>query len=319
MVDPTVGFVGAGTLDKGLALALNAYGYRVVVSSRSPASAWDLAARIPGCEPLSTPQEVAARCELVVITTPDESIGRVAAQVRWWPGQGVVHCSGARSMEVLEPVAALGAVTGSLHPFQTFACLDSPEEAVERFNGIVFAVEGAGWLLDLLKDIASRLGGRALVLKPEDRSLYHASAVMSCGYLVALLKASADLWREMGLPTEEALSAPLSHSSQYLGQPGGLGVRSQCDRPPGPGRYRDPQGAPGGIGSQTTPSRPPLLSPGPAVSAAGQGQSWGGAAGCDSGNAHRIPVKASFAGSTLARSRKGELWPAASPQETSPA
>lgn len=118
-------------------------------------------------------------------------------------------------MQVLEHAADLGAVTGSLHPFQTFACLNSPEEAVERFRGISFAVEGEGWLLGLLKGMASRMGGRAMVMKPEDRALYHASAVMSCGYLVALLKTAADVWREMGFPTEEVLAAllPIARST----------------------------------------------------------------------------------------------------------
>ena len=224
MDDPGIGFVGSGTLGKGLALALNAHRYKVVaVSSRSLASARDLAARIPGCEALSSPQEVAARCDIVFITTPDEAIGHVATQVRWRDGQGVLHCSGAESLEVLEPAAAMGAVAGSLHPFQTFACLDSPEAAVERFKGISFAVEGEGWLLGLLKDMASRLGGRALVVKPEDRALYHASAVMSCGYLVALLKASADLWKEMGFLSEDALSALLPIARSTLENLGGSG------------------------------------------------------------------------------------------------
>ena len=228
----SIGFVGAGTLGKGLAMALRAHRYKVVaVSSRSLASAQDFAARIPSCEALSSPQEVAGQCDLVFITTPDEAIGHVASQVRWRDGQGVLHCSGAKSLQVLESAADLGALTGSLHPFQTFACLDSPEEAVERFKGISFAVEGDGWLLDLLKDMAVRLGGRAMVVKPEDRALYHASAVMSCGYLVALLKASADLWKEIGFPSEEALPAILPIVRSTLENVGGSGFSPSVTGP----------------------------------------------------------------------------------------
>ena len=216
MDDPVIGFIGAGAVGKGLALGLASSEYRVLaVSSRSLASAQGLAARIPGCEALSDHQQVADRCDLIFITTPDEAIGQVASQVLWHRGQGVVHCSGAESLEILEPAAGAGAITGSFHPFQTFACLETPEEAVERMEGTTFSVEGRGWVLDTLKEMASRLGGRAILLSPEDRAIYHASAVMSCGHLVALVKAAVDVWESMGVPQEEALPIilPLARST----------------------------------------------------------------------------------------------------------
>ncbi|MCE2462424.1 MAG: DUF2520 domain-containing protein [Dehalococcoidia bacterium] len=216
MDDPIVGFIGAGAVGKGLALGLASSGYRVLaVSSRSLSSAEGLAARIPGCLALSDPQKVADRCDLIFITTPDEAIEQVASQVLWHRGQGVVHCSGAESLGILDPAAGAGAITGSFHPFQTFACLETPEEAVERMEGSTLSVEGRCWILDTLKEMASRLGGRAILLSPEDRAIYHASAVMSCGHLVALVKAAVDVWESMGVPQEEALPIilPLAKST----------------------------------------------------------------------------------------------------------
>ena len=210
MDDLTIGFIGAGTLAGGLSMALAAREYRVAaVSSRSHSSAESLATRIPGCQPVSDAQELADRCRLVFITTPDDTIGGVATQVVWSRGQGVVHCSGAQSLEALEAARRLGATTGSFHPFQTFACLKTPQEAMERLDGASFAVEGEGWLLDFLKKLASDLGGKAIAIKPEDRAIYHISAVMSCGYLVALLNAATHLWSEMGITRDEALSSML--------------------------------------------------------------------------------------------------------------
>ena len=128
----------------------------------------------------------------------------------------MVHCSGAVSLGVLEPAAKRGALTGSFHPFQTLACLETPEEAVERLEGATFAVEGEGWVRGCLETMASRLGGRAVRLKGEDRALYHASGVLGCGYLVALLKAAADMWQAMGVPEEEALPAVLDLAGSTL-------------------------------------------------------------------------------------------------------
>ena len=232
MDDPVIGFIGAGAVGNGLALGLSSRGYKVlVVSSRSLSSAQDLAAGIPGCEALPDAQAVADRCNLVFITTPDEAIDRVTSQVSWHRGQGVVHCSGAESLGILEPAAGAGAIIGSFHPFQTFACLETPEEVVERMEGTTFSVEGHGWVLDTLKDMASRLGGRAIRLSPEDRAIYHASAVMSCGHLVALIKAAADVWQSMGIPQEEALPIILPLAKSTLANVSRAGVDASLTGP----------------------------------------------------------------------------------------
>ena len=206
----SIGLIGAGTLGKSLALGLATAGYRVTaVASRTYASAETLAEMIPGCTAVRQAQELVDRCDLVFVTTTDEAVSRVVADLRWSPGQGVAHCSGSGSLDLLLPAVRMGARCGSLHPFQTFAGIVAPQDALERFRGITFAVEGDGWLLETLEGVAVDLGGRVIRLNANDRSLYHASAVMSCGYLVALLKAAAEIWRHIGVTEEEGVQAML--------------------------------------------------------------------------------------------------------------
>ena len=232
MDDLRIGFIGAGTLGKGLALALASRGYQVVAaSSRSRSSAEDLAARIPGCEAKSGPQDVADGCSLVFITTPDEVIAQVASQVSWRSGQGVVHCSGAESIDILDHASKRGAFAGSFHPYQTFACLESPDEALDRLTGTSFSVEGHGWLLELLEKLATDLGGRAIRLRPEDRAIYHASAGMSSQYLVALLKSAADMWKGMGIGEDEALSIILPLARSTLTNVSRVGIEASATGP----------------------------------------------------------------------------------------
>ena len=210
MSDPRIGFIGAGTLATGLAMAFASRGYCVAaVTSRTPASAHRLAAKVPGCRVEVDAVDLARRCEVVFITTSDRAIGLVASSVQWRPGQGVVHCSGSQSLAPLECAAAAGASIGSFHPFQTLACLETPEQALDRLAGVTYAVEGCGWVVEFLEEAATRLGGRAVRLTPEDRPLYHASAVLACGFLVTLLKVSADVWQEAGFSRDEAYAALL--------------------------------------------------------------------------------------------------------------
>ena len=206
--NPAIGFIGVGILGKGLALALAARGYRVVAAhSRSKSSADSLAGRVPDCRVFTTAQELSDAADLVFITTPDSAIGQVAAAVAWRPGQGVVHCSGATSTEVLQPAFRQGALTGALHPLQTFAGLDEPEDAAARLSSVTFAVSGQGWLASFLQELASELGGRPVSISNADRPLYHAAAVLACPLLAAVMQAAVEVWQAMGFTAEQAVES----------------------------------------------------------------------------------------------------------------
>jgi predicted short-subunit dehydrogenase-like oxidoreductase (DUF2520 family) len=200
-----IGFIGAGTVGTALAARLAGRGYPVVaVSSRRRASAQKLAQAIKGCRVFDSNQAVADNAELVFITTPDDAIARVAAQVNWHPGQSVVHCSGADSVDILEPAREAGARVGAFHPLQTFA---SPQQAVENMPGSTFALEADEPLLGTLKEMAAALDGQWVELKAKDKVLYHAAAVFACNYMVTLTKLATDLWQSFGVSPPQATRA----------------------------------------------------------------------------------------------------------------
>jgi predicted short-subunit dehydrogenase-like oxidoreductase (DUF2520 family) len=200
-----IGFIGAGTTGTALAVRLAQHGYPVTaVSSRSLTSAEKLAARVSGCKVYSGAQEVADIAQLVFITTPDDTISKVAAEVRWHDGQSLVHCSGAHSVDVLEPAKQRGAKTGCFHPLQTFASVD---QAIDNIPGSTFAIEAKEPLASILKDIATALEGDWVILKAGDKVLYHAAAVIACNYLVTLVKLATDLWQTFEVPPAQATKA----------------------------------------------------------------------------------------------------------------
>src|SRR3972149_6263332 len=140
-----VGFIGAGTVGTALAVRLKEKGYPVVaVASRSRTSAERLAAKVSGPRVCETINEVPKQAELVFITTPDDTIAKVAAQVNWPSGVRVVHCSGAHSLDVLEPATRAGALPGGFHPLQTFASVD---HAIGNIPGSTFGLEAQEPLL----------------------------------------------------------------------------------------------------------------------------------------------------------------------------
>lgn len=200
-----LGFIGAGTVGTALAARLAGRGYSVVsVSSRSRASAQKLAQAAGGCRVFGSNQAVADNAELVFITTPDDAIAPVAAEISWHPGQSVVHCSGADSTDILKPAKEAGAKVGAFHPLQTFA---SPRQAMENIPGSTFALEAEEPLLGILKDMAAALDGNWVELKAKDKVLYHAAAVFACNYMVTLVKLATDLWQTFGVPPPQATKA----------------------------------------------------------------------------------------------------------------
>jgi predicted short-subunit dehydrogenase-like oxidoreductase (DUF2520 family) len=202
---PTIGFIGAGTTGTALAVRLAQHGYQVIaVSSRSSTSAEKLAARISGCKVYNAAQEVADTARLVFITTPDDTISKVAAEVQWHKGQSVVHCSGAHSVDILESAKQRGANTGCFHPLQTFASVD---QAIDNIPGSTFAIEAEQPLSSALKEMAAALEGDWVTLKAGDKVLYHAAAVFACNYLVTLVKLATDLWQTFEVPPAQATKA----------------------------------------------------------------------------------------------------------------
>lgn len=202
-----IGFIGAGTTGTALAVRLSQKGCPVVaVSSRTLSSAQKLAGLVPNCRVCPTAQELAHVAELVFITTSDDVIAQVCAEVQWHAGQNVVHCSGAHSVDILEPARRFGANVGSFHPLQTFADV---KQAIENLPGSTFALEAEEPLMSTLKELTSLLKGRWVELKPGDKVLYHAAAVFACNYLITLVKLALDLWQNFGVSPKEATKALL--------------------------------------------------------------------------------------------------------------
>ena len=202
---PKVGFIGAGTVGTALALRLSQHRYQIAaVASRNLTSAQKLAEMLNNCRICKTPQEVADVAQFVFITTPDDFISRVAAEIHWHVNQSVVHCSGADSVDILAPAKQLGAEVGCFHPLQTFA---SVSQAISNLPGSTFAIEAEEPLLSTLKEMARALDGDYVELKAGDKVLYHVAAVFACNYVVTLVKLATDLWQTFGVSRAQATKA----------------------------------------------------------------------------------------------------------------
>ena len=220
--DSRVGFIGAGMVGKSLAVALTSRRYKVVAAaSRTYASAEALAALVPGCVAYCSPQDAVDASDVVLITSSDDAIGAVASIIAWRKGHGVAHCSGVTSLDALESAAGQGALTGAIHPLQTFSSVD---DAQTTLPGTTFAIEGGPEIRAYLERMARDLGGNPLFLRPEDKPLYHATVVMMGGLLSGMFGHVADLWSHFGIDRDEALKAITPIAQGIVTTVGAVGI-----------------------------------------------------------------------------------------------
>ncbi len=200
-----IGFIGSGAVGGSLAVALSLKGYKVVAAaSRTFASAQSLAKRIPGCKAHESAQALVDRCDFAFITTSDDAIRPVVSSLMWREGQGVAHCSGAASLDVLGHAVEQGAMAGAFHPLQAFS---SVENGVRSIPGITFGIEGDGEMRDFLKEMALNLGANPIFVRSEDKALYHLSGVMIGNLLTEYIAIAAQLWEHLGMTRADGVKA----------------------------------------------------------------------------------------------------------------
>jgi predicted short-subunit dehydrogenase-like oxidoreductase (DUF2520 family) len=202
-----IGFIGVGPVGTAFGVRLAQLGYEVIgVYDLNREAAQRFAGRVAGCQVYEEAQALVDAAEVIFITTPDDIIPKVARQLEWHKGQTVLHCSGATSVEALEPAGEKGAMVGSIHPCQTFAGVD---QAIENLPGSTFAIEAEEPVKSLLTEMARALDGDCVYLTAEDKALYHAAACIACNYFITLVKLATDLWQHFGKSTDEATKAYL--------------------------------------------------------------------------------------------------------------
>jgi predicted short-subunit dehydrogenase-like oxidoreductase (DUF2520 family) len=130
---------------------------------------------------------------LVILCVPDDVIAEVAATITPDANRVVAHVSGSRNLDVLAPHRR----AGSLHPLMA---LPSGSEA-ERLIGATYCVAGD----ELVREVALSLEGRLITLRDDQRTIYHAAAVVASNHLVALMGQVRTLAESIGLSLEDFL------------------------------------------------------------------------------------------------------------------
>jgi predicted short-subunit dehydrogenase-like oxidoreductase (DUF2520 family) len=226
---PIIGIIGAGAVGTALGVALTRAGWPIhAVASRDADRRERFRSLVGINRAFSEPTALAEEVELIIVAVPDDAIASVAAEIRMYGGQAMIHTSGVLGPEVLAPAMAAGTQIGSFHPLVAFADL---ERAVAALNGATIAIEGDDQLAALLAEMAEALGAVPVRLALGAKAAYHAAAVLAAGGFVALLDAIAELGRVAGLDEAGSLAIYGPLIEQTLGNARALGIQASLTGP----------------------------------------------------------------------------------------
>jgi len=205
-----IGVVGAGRVGAVLSAALRRAGHEVVAAAGESTASHDrIAALLPGVRN-AKPTDVARACDLLLLTVPDDMLENVVNQLvgagAIRRGQVVCHTSGRHGLAVLASATAIGARPIAMHPAMTFTgtALD-----LERLEGCVFGMTAGEAERDYAESLVADLGGIAVWVPEDKRTLYHAGLAHGANHLVTLVSQAMELLAASGAEDPAATLRPL--------------------------------------------------------------------------------------------------------------
>ncbi len=226
---PVVGIVGAGAVGLALGVALDRAGWPVgAVASRDAARRERFRAHVGSARGFAEATALVDDVELVILAVPDDVVAPLAASLRLYAGQAIVHTSGLLGAEVLYPALGAGSQAGAFHPLVAFADLD---RALASLAGATIAIEGDDDLVAHLADMAAAIGGVAVRLAPGSKAAYHAAAVLAAGGVTALLDTIREIAAVMGLDEHGTLQVYVPLLEQTVANARALGIAGALTGP----------------------------------------------------------------------------------------
>ena len=204
----SVGFIGPGKVGCSLGrhisekggdgFAVRGYFGRDLEAARAAADS-------AGGRAFDTAEELAAECDLLLLTVPDKQIADVWAALGEKMPAGknplyIGHCSGSLNADVFLSKQT-GRYFGSLHPL--LAVYDR-ENSYKHFPGAFFTLEGDEAFVTLAGDLLTALGNPFRTIGAAQKARYHAASVIVSNLVCALACTGIETFKACGLDDEFA-------------------------------------------------------------------------------------------------------------------
>ncbi len=198
--------IGAGRIGTVMGYLLKENGFDIIGVKNKNLDSARRAVEVIGTGRAFTNEELKEKiklADLIIVTTPDDTI---AAIVNYLDHSilkkpvYIMHMSGLHPARILNKNNIERRYVFSLHPLQSVTNL---KEGIELLPDSVFSLEGDKEGLEIGKMIANRLDLNYHLIKSENKSLYHAAAVIASNYFVTLVNSSFEVLKEAEIENQD--------------------------------------------------------------------------------------------------------------------
>lgn len=154
-------------------------------------------------------EELVALSDTLIITTPDDEIGKVWDRMKEMSidGRIICHVSGSLSSDVFTGIDKKQAYGASIHPLLAFR--DKYSSYEQLHNGF-FTLEGDDTALRSMETLLQELGNPYRVIERKAKAAYHCAASILSNDVLALLEVGYGLLQECGFTEKEARESTAS-------------------------------------------------------------------------------------------------------------
>lgn len=151
----------------------------------------------------SSADEVVAKSDTIILSTPDGAIKKVWESIDKRNIQGKIFChlSGSLSSDVFSGIEQFGAKPISIHPMFAFS---SRESVYRQLDSVCFTLEGQEHAVSVWRDLLSTIGNETVTIDKQVKAKYHAAASLLSNHVIAVLESGYHLLEECGFSPEEA-------------------------------------------------------------------------------------------------------------------
>lgn len=223
--------VGLGAVGSALTPALAKAGYQpVLLVGRGRAKERELAKKVKAKLTHELPDNI-DNIDFILVTIPTTKLAIYAKELAKrelpWSKLTFIHAAGPYGIAPFKPLAELGARVAGMHPYQTFP----KRQRSVTLDGITYGITGDRRGAALARRIARDLGGRPVMVKEEDRALYHLSAVIACGFTAANLEMADSILERIGITKTSRERATRAIAEETIRNVTALGTRAAMTGP----------------------------------------------------------------------------------------
>ena len=202
-----IGIIGAGKVGCSLGRYFVEQGLGVSGYSSKTKESVETAATFTNTRAYDSLYQLVSENNLIFITTPDDCISEVWAQIVQYDynekNKVICHFSGSLSSDVFLNREKRGFYACSFHPMYAFS---DKFTSYKQLNQVMFTAEGDKEALAELCPLLERLGNPVFVIKGKKKERYHAAASLISNMMIGLYQMGIDMLVDCGFSETEARS-----------------------------------------------------------------------------------------------------------------